>query len=59
MSGPLLLTFNPGSSTIKIVNAGVIRAATSRVTVLVLSTDEEQVIANEVISILRARGATA
>ena len=40
-------------------NASVISTAHSRVTVLVLATDEEQVIADEAISILHAQGATA
>jgi acetate kinase len=40
-------------------NAGVISSATSRVTVLVLATDEEQVIADEAISILHEQGAPA
>ncbi len=39
-------------------NASVISSAASRVTVLVLATDEEQVIADETISILHRQGAT-
>jgi acetate kinase len=39
-------------------NASVISSAASRVTVLVLATDEEQVIADEAISILHRQGAT-
>lgn len=38
-------------------NASVISSDRSRVTVLVLATDEEQIIANEAISILRSEGA--
>jgi acetate kinase len=40
-------------------NATIISAAGSRVTVLVLATDEEQIIADEAISILHDPGATA
>ena len=36
-------------------NAGIISSAASRVTVLVLATDEEQIIADEAISILLNR----
>jgi len=39
-------------------NASVISSAASRVTVLVLATDEEQVIADEAVSILHRQGAT-
>jgi len=40
-------------------NATIISAASSRVTVLVLATDEEQIIADEAISIFHGQGATA
>jgi acetate kinase len=39
-------------------SSSVISAARSRVTVLVLATDEEQIIANEAVSILHSEGAT-
>ncbi|CAN7712657.1 acetate/propionate family kinase [Caballeronia sp. LjRoot31] len=40
-------------------NATIISAASSRVTVLVLATDEEQIIADEAVSILHGQGVTA
>jgi acetate kinase len=40
-------------------NANIVSSAGSRVTVLVLATDEEQVIADEAISILHSQGAKA
>jgi len=40
-------------------NATIISAASSRVTVLVLATDEEQIIADEAVSILHGEGVTA
>jgi acetate kinase len=40
-------------------NAGVISTAASRIAVLVLATDEEQIIADQTLSILHQQGATA